>query len=179
MFCTIVALAMFFICENHIMAEARCEAAKGKTTCITEDLLEMLMNIKDQRSQVSTMRPVFFAFLKSSTTYSGSMVYKFDDVRTNIGNGYNPDAGVFTAPKKGIYQINCVISALPNIEVYYQVMRNDAVFGHGTTSKGLYDSSTNVWIVELAKGDRVYIQHRNGARKFHTNLHSYFGGYLL
>lgn len=107
------------------------------------------------------------------------MIYKFDDVRTNIGNVYDPSTGVFTAPEKGIYQISCVISGYSKTDVYYQVMRNDTKFAYGTTNKGNWDSSTNVWIMELVKGDRVYIQHRHESRKVHASQHTYFGGYLL
>ena len=50
----------------------------------------------------------FFATLTSGSigpNYAHDAI-KFNDVTLNIGNGYNPSTGKFTAPVDGIYQIS-------------------------------------------------------------------------
>jgi hypothetical protein len=74
------------------------------------------------------IKPAFVAALKqASFTLTGiDDVVKFDDVRVNRGQGYNPSTGVFTAPRKGLYHISCVIMAYSSHRVNYQLNKNDA-----------------------------------------------------
>ena len=45
----------------------------------------------------------FTAGLSTHTTLSNGATIHFDVIVTNKGNGYNPNTGVFTAPKAGTY----------------------------------------------------------------------------
>ena len=83
---------------------------------------------------------------------------KFEDVRVNRGQGYNPSTGVFTAPRKGLYHISCLILGYGNI-INYQLSKNDAVYTKGYSEKGRHISSTISSLVEMKKGDRVFIKH--------------------
>ena len=85
---------------------------------------------------------------------------KFEDVTVNRGHGYNPSTGVFTAPRKGLYHISCSITAFISSDVHYQLNQNNAAHIHGYSNKGGYMSSTINAIVEMKKGDRVFIKHR-------------------
>jgi hypothetical protein len=55
-------------------------------------------------------------------------VVKFEDVRVNRGQGYNPSTGVFTSPRKGLYHISCLILGARGNAVQYQLNKNDAVY---------------------------------------------------
>ncbi len=57
------------------------------------------------------LQPAFFAALvKNPYTLTGvNAVVKFEDVRVNRGQGYNPSTGVFTAPRKGLYHVSSLI----------------------------------------------------------------------
>jgi hypothetical protein len=106
-------------------------------------------------------------------------VVKFDDVRINRGKGYNPSTGVFTAPRKGLYHIACLILG-NNSGVHYQLNKNDALYTKGYSAKGAYMSSTISILVEMQKGDRVFIKHRaSGSEQIYGNRHSTFSGYFL
>ena len=80
-------------------------------------------------------------------------VVKFEDVKVNRGQGYNPSTGVFTAPRKGLYHISCVILGGDGHAVHYQLNKNDALYTKGYSTKGAYTSSTLNVIVEMKKGD--------------------------
>ncbi|XP_052077643.1 uncharacterized protein LOC127715591 isoform X2 [Mytilus californianus] len=68
-----------------------CDAGHGKTTCITEDLLQMLMRVNKLGVPIQERkeRIAFLAFVKGIPTTSNNVI-KFEDVKTNIGNHYNP-----------------------------------------------------------------------------------------
>ena len=128
----------------------------------------------------SSLQPAFFALLKQNPfTLTGiNDVVKFDKVTVNRGQGYNPSTGVFTAPRKGLYHISCSIMAYSSNNVHYQLNQNDAVHNSGYTG-GHTVSSINA-IVEMKKGDRVFIKHRSTtSQKIYGNHHSAFSGYFM
>ncbi|XP_063420358.1 heavy metal-binding protein HIP-like [Mytilus trossulus] len=153
-----------------------------KKICVSEDFMRKMMKGCCKNSEPAHKeRPVFFASLKTHPfTLNGiNDVVKFDDVRINRGDGYNPSTGVFTAPKSGLYQISCMILGEVSNIVQFSLIKNDTVYIYGHVNKG-YDSQTINSIIDLTKRDRVYIKHRaNGVQKICGNHHSTFSGNFL
>lgn len=136
--------------------------------------------VTTNRTIFSGSSVAFFAFLKNDLYAVGNEVLKFADVRINKGGAFNPSRGVFTAPKQGIYQMSCTIMGFAGHEFFYLVMKNGSVYSYGTTSSGgHFNTETSLILMNLKKGDRVYIQHRHIAARIHANKNSYFSGYLI
>ncbi|XP_076109125.1 complement C1q-like protein 3 [Mytilus galloprovincialis] len=179
----IMAVTVLWTCY-HVEA-GQCDAVQGKTTCITEDLLKMLMGMNKCSCKSTGHRKgaAFFAFLKGVKSFTGNDVLKFEEVTTNIGHAYNPKTGVFTAPENGVYMISCVLMGSASTHVHYYLYKNNNIFSVGFTSRSSVhqaSSSTNNWILELKKRDQVYIKHRSSAKeKVHGDHHSYFSGFLI
>ena len=105
---------------------------------------------------------------------------KFEDVRVNRGQGYNPSTGVFKAPRKGLYHIACLILGNNGHVVNYQLNKNDALYTGGYATKGVHTSSTITSLVEMKKGDRVFIKHSvSGSEQINGSHYSTFSGYFL
>ncbi|XP_071166059.1 heavy metal-binding protein HIP-like [Mytilus edulis] len=177
-------LVLLLLCVNVGKALASCNS--GKTTCVTEDLLHMIMRaapaIKDSNSQTDLKRrPTFFASLKPSQTLASIKdIVKFNDVKINIGGGYDSSTGIFTAPRSGIYIISCTIMASGSSEVQFQLNKNDQLYTNGYATKSGYAAQTINSLVDLRKGDKMYIKHRTGASQPVYGEHfSTFSGYLL
>jgi hypothetical protein len=119
--------------------------------------------------------------VKHPYTITGvNAVVKFEDARVNRGQGYDPSTGVFTAPRKGLYHISCLIVGNKGHDVHYQLNKNDAFYTGGYSTKGRYTSSTISSLVEMKKGDRVFIKHRaSHSQQIHGNNFSTFSGYFL
>jgi hypothetical protein len=65
-------------------------------------------------------------------------------------------------------------------DVAYQLNKNDALYTTGYSTKGVHTASTLSVIVEMKKGDRVFIKHRTSSSQQITgNHHSTFSGYFL
>ena len=141
-------------------------------------ILYCVLSVSDDRLQ-----PAFFASLvKDPYTLTGSNgVVKFEDVRVNRGQGYNPSTGVFTAPRKGLYHISCLILGHNGNYVHYQLSKNDALYTAGYSTKGAHTASTLSVIVEMKKGERVSIKHRHtsNSEQITGSHHSTFAGYFL
>ena len=139
--------------------------------------IQCALSVTDGRLQ-----PAFFASLvKTHYTLAGTNdVVKFEDVRVNRGQGYNPSTGVFTAPRKGLYHISCLILGDSGHVVHYQLNKNDTRYTAGYSTKGVHASSTISSIVEMKKGDRVFIKHTTSASEQIYGAHySTFSGYFL
>jgi len=107
-------------------------------------------------------------------------VVKFEDVRVNRGQGYDPSTGVFTAPRKGLYHISCLILGENGHVVRNQLNKNDALYTKGYSTKGVNTSSTISSLMEMKKGDRVFIKHRvSASQQIHGSHFSTFSGYFL
>ena len=105
---------------------------------------------------------------------------KFEDVRVNRGQGYDPSTGVFTAPRKGLYYVSCRILGMTGRAVHYQLNKNNAFYTGVYASKGIYTSSTLSSLVEMKKGDRVFIKHMDSSSvQIHGSHYSTFSGYFL
>ena len=78
----------------------------------------------------------------------------FEKAVTNIGNGYNPGDGVFTAPYDGIYQFSTTILADNNEEVWCSFVQNGkrmaSVYARDSDSR--HDQGSITVILQLTKG---------------------------
>nr|CBX41698.1 putative C1q domain containing protein MgC1q49 [Mytilus galloprovincialis] len=163
---------------------ASCNAKRGETTCVTEDLLEMLIRINSRRGRDwdKQMKPAFFASLKGSVALSNSnKVLIFEGVKVNRGGGYDPSTGIFTAKRDGLYHFSCLIYGDNGKDVGYQLTKNESSYATGYSNKGPSEASTLSALMELKKGDRVYIKHRHSGQTEAVigSDHSSFAGYFL
>ncbi|XP_062582945.1 uncharacterized protein LOC134244706 [Saccostrea cucullata] len=92
--------------------------------------------------------------------YSGTV--KFPKVIYQVGGGYNPITGVFTAPKAGLYLIFCTNVAYNHGIIWTQVTINGSVkagvMAYVSGSANTYQSASNLVVHQLQVGDRVWIQ---------------------
>ncbi|XP_063403475.1 complement C1q-like protein 3 isoform X1 [Mytilus trossulus] len=183
MACSGFIFVLFVLTGVSVGVDASCNAKRGKTTCVTEDLLEMLIRINSRKSgSDENIKSAFYASLKGDVSLSDSnKVLKFEDVRVNRGRGYDSSTGIFTATRDGLYHFSCVIYGDRGDDIGYQLNKNESIYVKGYSNNGAYEASTLSVLMELKKGDRVYIQHRHKGNtdKVIGSDHSSFGGYFL
>lgn len=103
-------------------------------------------------------------------------------VVTNVGNGYNPSTGVFTAPTAGeyVFFVNVQSYSTQSIEANVVLngltkVRTEAYSGG---SSDQYDAGPNLVVLTLQKEDRVWVKYHAGT-DYQGSLMTTFSGFLL
>ena len=100
----------------------------------------------------------------SNTWNSGTLV--FPKVITNVGNGYYPSDGVFTAPMAGVYVFFVNVKSYDTLAIYVDMVFNGTskVRTMAETSINDHDDAgPNLEVLSLKTEDRVWIKHNAGA----------------
>ena len=101
----------------------------------------------------------------NGVTLSTRSTLQFDRAITNIGNGYNPHAGVFTAPLTGVYAFSLIVM-VPHAHgpLRLSIMKEgatlDRVFVRDTDSPD--DRGSTLVTTQLAAGEQVWVQQYRG-----------------
>ena len=116
----------------------------------------------------------------SSGVWSGSILI-FPHVVSNIGNGYNPTTGKFTASKKGTYVFFVTVNTNGKNYIYLDIVHNGAskvrTMSDNTAS---FMTGTNMAVLELNKGDTVWVSRYDGkSYNSHSVPITTFSGFLL
>ena len=105
----------------------------------------------------------------------------FPNVITNVGNGYNPSDGVFTAPRAGVYVFFVNVQSYNGKPIYVDIVMN----GSRKVKTMAYESSSsksnagpNLAVLSLQTGDRVWVNHYAGTG-YYDNPITTFSGFLV
>ncbi|RVE55910.1 hypothetical protein OJAV_G00231040 [Oryzias javanicus] len=125
---------------------------------------QLTTKVEELQRDVSARQVAFSAALLETqewTTlgpFEADKTLEFKKVVTNIGNGYNPETGIFTAPVKGLYYFRVTGIAGSNGELNAGLKKNGqnmfAIYQKAGTQAG----TSNGMALELEQGDRVYVQ---------------------
>jgi hypothetical protein len=104
----------------------------------------------------------------------------FDKVWTNIGNGYNPNTGKFTAPQSGLYQISGTVMSAIGKTLHAYMFKNDKQTVSAYAGRGHNSGTINI-VLKLQKGDTVYMKHQNITTTLYSSSSVYcaFSGFLI
>ena len=111
---------------------------------------------------------------------SPHQVIPFGYAPTNVGNGYDPQFGLFQAPVSGYYQFVLTCQAHPNYMVNLEMVKNGNLLcrAHAATN---YQEGFCVAMVHLDKADDVWVRHYNGQGTYLYDGYdvSSFSGHLI
>ena len=117
----------------------------------------------------------------SSSWNSGTLV--FPKVITNVGNGYNPSDGIFTAPIVGLYVFFVNVQSYASHEIWVDIVLNgnSKVRGMANTDNWQnFETASNLAVLSLQKGDRVWVEHALGKGYFSLSVVlTTFSGFLV
>ncbi|XP_056014501.1 multimerin-1-like [Ostrea edulis] len=99
----------------------------------------------------------------SSSTFSGGTLV-FPSVITNIGGGYNPSTGIFSAPNDGLYvfYVSGLESGSRHLGLDIHVVLNGVSKVRLVDDRvASYQTVTNMVVLNLQQGNRVWVKHMN------------------
>ncbi|XP_021364553.1 complement C1q-like protein 3 isoform X1 [Mizuhopecten yessoensis] len=107
----------------------------------------------------------------------------FDDVVTNVENGYDSRHGHFTAPVAGLYSFtsNVLLTSHSRL-MYLVIVKNGVIVGHLYSNSG-YDHGSRTVVLLLAIGDMVRVRNNNNNNNNSPSIRgggfSTFSGFLI
>jgi hypothetical protein len=124
--------------------------------------------------------PAFSASRSKSQSLGPGEILLFDKVWTNIGNGYNPNTGKFTAPQSGLYQISGTVMSAIGKTLHAFLFKNDKQTVSAYAGTGHNTGTVNI-VLKLQKGDTVYLKHQNITTTLYSSNSVYcvFSGFLI
>ncbi|XP_049912887.1 heavy metal-binding protein HIP-like isoform X9 [Epinephelus moara] len=115
--------------------------------------------------------------------FNTEITLKFSKVFTNIGQAYSPTTGIFTAPVRGVYYFRFTVwggrpSAWMGAYLYHNEKRMTLSYDYN--DEQAYVSASNALILQLEKGDVVYMTLYPGSGVFDDSFNrTIFSGFLL
>ncbi|VDI23129.1 Hypothetical predicted protein [Mytilus galloprovincialis] len=135
--------------------------------------MDVMMKLKCQSGQsnngeLQLKKPALLATLSKSFNFCQNHVLKFDSIKTNIVDWYD-------ASSWSVY-LNFITSNKDEwLELDLIKNNNKVVRGHAAFDK--LTSGSLQAILELKKGDRIYINHPRGSGMLHGEHYTMFSGH--
>ncbi|XP_038066248.1 collagen alpha-1(X) chain-like [Patiria miniata] len=124
----------------------------------------------------------FSAYRTTGLTGSEGDVIIFDNIMTNVGDGYDSQSGVFTCSVPGVYSFTISVNNNAN-RAYVRLVKNvELIFSLYNSQTGAFHQSSNSAAVSLATGDRVWLQFGDDSNRgiySNNNRYCYFTGFLI
>ncbi|XP_044062786.1 uncharacterized protein LOC122881098 isoform X1 [Siniperca chuatsi] len=176
--------------EPPTQFEAELKTLQASVTQLQTENLGVRERLESTERELKAMRDVpKVAFsvslggngLQKATTGSETLLYR--DVLTNIGQAYNPETGVFTAPVRGVYYVRFTANAptdSPMSAVLYKNGVEIQLIVHEQPSGQGSDTASNGGALLLEAGDTLSLQLWQDTQIWdNSNHHSTFSGFLL
>lgn len=124
----------------------------------------------------------FWALLGNHFEHAGiKQIFVFEQVVTNVGNGYNNSVGMFTAPVEGIYVFSTTLVSFHHINAHASFYRNADSLNIMFVSGGEagYDTTSATITLHLQKGDIITVRNGDVNVSYYGYKHCSFSGFLL
>ncbi|VDI52051.1 Hypothetical predicted protein [Mytilus galloprovincialis] len=149
----------------------------------SNESLSELIEKQEKDYEALMEKRTIVAFSAYTTRQQDITIYtniKFEKVWTNIGNGYNPSTGIFTAPRQGVYHITAVVMSQSGQLLYLHLKHNNDYTAEIHVTGDGYKTGTFDVVFSLQKGDTISVGCKNGIRVFSNNdKYTTFSGHFI
>uniref|UniRef100_A0A671TMP4 C1q domain-containing protein n=1 Tax=Sparus aurata TaxID=8175 RepID=A0A671TMP4_SPAAU len=143
-------------------------------------MIQMFFFLSSEKPKVA-----FYTALTDAGTlgpYNTDITLKYSKVFTNIGNAYNPSTGFFTAPVKGVYNLQFTVMGYYAGNTAVSVYKNNQrIMANWEQNNNMIQKYlTNSLVLELTAGDVIHLVLPSGQSVYcSSNNQSTFSGSLL
>lgn len=122
----------------------------------------------------------FSAYTRNSQAITSYTNIKFEEVWTNIGNGYDSSTGIFTAPRQGVYHITAVIISVSGKRLHLHLRHNNKYTAGSYVTGDGHKTGTFDVVFSLQKADKVSVGSRGSYTVYSdSNAYTSFSGHLI
>ncbi|XP_043914515.1 cerebellin-1-like [Protopterus annectens] len=184
---TLVALFCLLLSEAAAQNETDPIILEGKclVVCDSNPTTEPTSNALGMSVRSGSGKVAFSAIRNTnhepSEMSNRTMTIYFDQILVNIGNNFDVERSIFTAPRKGIYSFNFHVVKVYNrqtIQVSLVLNGWSVISAFAGDQDVTREAATNAVLIQMEKGDRVYLKLERGnlmgGWKFST-----FSGFLV
>ncbi|XP_061195984.1 cerebellin-3-like [Saccostrea echinata] len=174
---------------NKTIGDIRTEVKQSqydhlKLSTTVSSLEVFRMNVTRNKCDLSKRVAFTAGVLSDSTSWnSGTLVY--NKVFNNVGGGYNPTNGIFTAPVEGEYVFYVSIQSYNANNIYVDIVLNGTskvrAMANSYNTNDRWETGTNLVTLRLQDGDMVWVRHHSGTG-YHTHSDipiTTFSGFLI
>ena len=106
---------------------------------------------------------------------------KFNDVSINVGNGYNPGTGKFTAPVDGIYLISVSYLQQDGYTSHVRLIKDGAMYTELHSNNKGYDQLSKTVLIQLKKDENIWVRLEKSSAYaiYGSSRYTTFSGYLI
>ncbi|XP_061187002.1 complement C1q-like protein 4 [Saccostrea echinata] len=168
--------------RDNSFLQTEVASLKNENEKLKEDIER---NLTDTRITMEglTKQVGFTAGIPSQSSFWTGDVLIFSNVITNIGGGYNSNTGIFTAPVAGMYQFFVNICSYASKTTSYYIVLNGiskVTALSQSSNHAPYQTGTNMLLVRLEQGDKVWIKRRSGSGYYSSSPpFTTFSGFLI
>ncbi|KAK3100223.1 hypothetical protein FSP39_016533 [Pinctada imbricata] len=138
-----------------------------------EKMSTLEQNIGNRISEVGS-KVGFYAYSTSAEpSWAGSAPILFENVVNNIGGGLNESSSIFTAPVDGLYVFIWTTTTYEghSFNSYIVLNGQDVKYLYiNAGTKGGYETGSTSALLDLVRGDRVWIRGEDGGRLDYPNI---------
>ncbi|KAL7373231.1 hypothetical protein ABVT39_001992 [Epinephelus coioides] len=166
---------------------ARVTASENKITVLETRMSSSENEVAELKRENADRPKVAFSAGLTDAGHVGpfntEITLKFSKVFTNIGQAYSPTTGIFTAPVRGVYYFRFTLwggrpSAWMGAYLYHNEKKMTLSYDYN--DEHAYVSASNALILQLEKGDVVYLALYPGSGVFDDSFNrTIFSGFLL
>ncbi|XP_017161105.1 cerebellin-2-like isoform X2 [Poecilia reticulata] len=165
------------------------EAKTKELDLLKQQYQEQVTKVRRLEQQYQAKHVAFSAsvFTGGAQGYIGPFdtetVLVFRHVATNIGNAYNPNTGIFSAPIRGVYHFEFYLHGHGHKSIHTAatlVKNGQQIFTAFEGQPSYSVNPSNGVILHLESGDVVFVRLWRNSRIYDTcNNHTTFSGHLL
>ncbi|XP_073344264.1 uncharacterized protein [Pagrus major] len=161
---------------------ARLTASENKITALETEMSSSVNEVEEiKRVNADPPKVAFSASLAVGADTAGTL--KFLRVFTNVGQGYNPDTGIFTAPVSGAYYFRFTLWSQRTLAYMGASLHHNhkcMMTNSDYNDNYGYGSLSNAIILQLEQGDEVFMTIGSGdSLSDNGDNRTTFSGFLL
>ncbi|XP_042355823.1 complement C1q-like protein 2 [Plectropomus leopardus] len=176
------------MCAQQKMEISSLKRENEEQAATLKELEEHRTEMEKLKQQLQVKQVAFSASLvdsqdKTFGPFDTHIQLIFSRITTNVGQAYNPETGIFTAPVRGVYNFEWSVGARGDNAhaTAAALFRNsEHIFLAWEKQGSHFGSASNAANLFLEAGDAVYLHLPGNAIVFDSNnRHSTFSGHLI